>query len=117
MMLPPGWPRLRSAVLFLYSIAVMTTILPGFNVIPHLAVMFYFLLFPGYAFSLILGQANGIIQTAFYSLVWSVAILGSIYSLGTVTPALSKIPVSGIIPVLTIISTAYAFYHEKELKA
>jgi hypothetical protein len=94
-----------------YSVAVMATILPGFGRISNALILPYFVIIPGYAFSSVLRQTEGITQTLFYSLVWSVAILVSIFSLATIAPALSTIPLNGVIPVLTIILTVYSYYH------
>ncbi|HEV2139125.1 MAG TPA: hypothetical protein VGR53_09815 [Nitrososphaerales archaeon] len=98
-------------MILLYSVAIMATALPGFGRIPNTIVLPYYVIFPGYAFSLVLRQSEGIIQTVFYSLVWSLAIVGSFYSLATVTPTLAKIPLSGFISTLTLVLTIYAYYH------
>jgi len=91
----------------------MSTALPGIDRIPHTVILPYFLLLPGYAFSLVLRQADGVVQTIFYSLVWSVAILGSIYSLTTFAPNLGSVTFSGVVPIITIILTVYAYYHRR----
>jgi len=90
---------------------IMVTTLPGFGRIPNTIILPYYVVFPGYAFSLVLRQTGGIIQTVFYSLVWSLSIIGSIYSLTTVAPILTKIPLGAVIPALTVVLTIYAYYH------
>ncbi|HEV2227183.1 MAG TPA: hypothetical protein VGR56_10320 [Nitrososphaerales archaeon] len=89
----------------------MATALPGFGRIPNTIVLPYYLIFPGYALTLVLRQTEGVIQTVFYTLVWSLAIVGSFYSLATVAPVLAKIPLSGVIATLTLVLTVYAYYH------
>lgn len=89
----------------------MATILPGFNRVPTTLILPYFAIFPGYAFSLVLRQTEGVFEMLFYSLVWSVAILVSIFSLATVAPSLSTISLNAVIPVITMIFTVYSYYH------
>jgi len=114
MTLLEGWTRFRNAAIFLYSMLIMATTLPGFDRIPHTIILPYFIILPGYALSMVLRQAEGIVQTFFYSLVWSVVILGSVYSLTTLSSSLSAIPLSALIPVLTVILTAYSYYHGRQ---
>jgi len=106
-----GWTKFRNLVVLLYSVTVMATILPGFGRISNALILPYYIIIPGYAFSQILRQTEGNIQTLFYSLIWSVAILVSFFSLATVAPSLSSVPLSGVIPILTIIFTVYSYYH------
>lgn len=108
-----SWTRVRNAVLLFYSLAIMATTLPGSSVIPHTLVLPYYLLLPGYAFSLLLGQTEGIIRTGFFSLVWSLAIVGSVYSVTTVVSNFATVPISGVVPILTIIITGYVYYHRR----
>jgi hypothetical protein len=108
-----GWPKIRTFVMLAYSVAVMATILPGFGRVSNALILPYFVLIPGYAFSSVLRQTEGTVQTLFYSLVWSVAILVSIFSLATIAPSLSTIPLSAVIPVMTMILAVYSYYHRK----
>ena len=106
-----GWPKLRNTLILLYSLVVITTILPSVGKISNAVVLPYYVLIPGYAISMVLRQTEGIVQTLFFSVIWSVAILVSISSITTVAPSLSSIPLSGIVPVLTIVLTVYSYYH------
>jgi lipopolysaccharide export LptBFGC system permease protein LptF len=90
----------------------MASTLPGFDRI-HTLVLPYYIILPGYVISLVLRQGKGITQTVFFSLVWSVVILGSIFSLTTLAPNLSAIPLSIVIPIITVALTAYAYYHKR----
>src|SRR2546427_825617 len=108
-----SWLNLRVAVILLYSGVVLVTTLPGPGRIPNNLLLPYYIFLPGYALTLVLRQADGIIQTLFFSLVWSVVVLGSVYSLTTLAPNLSAIPLSGVIPSLTVILTVYGNYHER----
>ena len=108
-----GWQRLRDALILLYSFAIMATVIPGFSALPHTVIIPYFIFIPGYVFSLAFRQSEGITQTIFYSLVWSVAALAGVYSVLSLTPRLSTVPLSGVIPTMTIILLAYAFYHRR----
>jgi hypothetical protein len=112
-MISRSWARLRSAVFLAYSAVVMATAVPGFSAIPHTIVVIYYLILPGYAFTLVLRQAQGIAQTAFFSLAWSVTIFGSMYSLTSLSPRFSTVPINGIVPVLTVVLAIYGYYHNR----
>lgn len=101
--------QLRNAVAVVYSLVVMATIVPGVPSISNLIVIPYYILVPGYFVTLLL-RNTGIIERLFYSIAWSVAILASVYSLGTIgdTPYL---PIELIIPTLTILLLAYDHFY------
>ena len=88
----------------------MITVLPGLDKIPHFIVLPYYIILPGYAFTLVLRNADGIIQTLFFSFVWSVVIVGTVFSLTTLGSS-SAIPLNALLPVLTVILTTYGHYH------
>ena len=108
-----GWRNVRSALILLYSVVVMANVLPGFNGIPHSVIIPFYLLVPGYVISLVLREDRGIVQTVFFSLVWSVVLVASVQSLAARAPDLYNVPIDGVIPPLTIILTGYAYYHER----
>ena len=107
-----GWAKFRSALILFYSLAMLATVLPRFSAIPHTLILPYYLLVPGYAFALVLRQAEGVTQTFFFSLVWSVVIVTSVYSFLTLAPpGLNGVPLGGVIPAVTMVLTAYGYYH------
>ena len=105
-----GWAKFRSALILFYSLAMLATVLPRFSAIPHTLILPYYLLVPGYAFALVLRQAEGVTQTFFFSLVWSVVIVTSVYSFLTLAPpGLNGVPLGGVIRGVTLVLSAYGF--------
>jgi hypothetical protein len=101
--------QLRNAVAVIYSVVVMATIIPGFHGVSTLIVIPYFLLVPGY-FVMLLFRYTGILERLFYSVAWSIVILTSVYSLGTIM-VIQDLPLQLVIPALTIILLAYDNFH------
>jgi hypothetical protein len=89
----------------------MATVLPEATHISNLVVVPYYLFVPGYSVALLLLQGETVIDGVFYSIVWSVVIFASIYSMGTVVPGFSIIPLNLIIPTLTVIVFVYDHFH------
>ncbi len=83
--------QLRNAVVVVYSIIVMATIIPGFATVSNLIILPYFILVPGYFAALLLRNTGTLLETLFYTLAWSIGILLSVYSLQTIIPG-SEIP-------------------------
>jgi hypothetical protein len=104
-----AWEQVRVAVVVLYSIGVMTTVIPGISPVPNVAVLFYYFLIPGYFVTLLLRETGTILERLFYSIAWSLAVLVSVYSLRTL--GYQALPMNLAIPVFTLVVLAYDYFH------
>lgn len=93
--------QLRNAIVVVYSLAVMATIIPGFVRYSDLVTLPYLLFVPGYFVTLLVQRGSTILDMLFFSIAWSVAILLSVYSIASITPG-QFLPIDLIIPVLTL---------------
>jgi len=103
--------QLRNAVVIIYSIIVIATIIPGFANVSNLIILPYFLVVPGYFVALILRNTGTLLETLFYTLAWSAAILLSVYSLQTIIPGSGSLPIKLVVPTLTVFLLAYDHFH------
>ena len=103
--------QLRNAVVVVYSIIVMATIVPGFATVSNLLILPYFLFVPGYFVALILRNTNSLLETVFYTIAWSMAVLLSAYSLQTIIPGSQNLPIKLVVPALTIFLLVYVHFH------
>lgn len=88
---------------------VMATVLPVVRFSNAIAIPYY-LFVPGYCVALLL-QRGTVLDRIFYSVVWSVVIFASLYSIETVVPGSAIIPLNGIIPALTVFVVVYDHSH------
>ena len=93
-----------------YSLTVMATILPGFGRIPGLIVFPYYLVVPGYCLTVLLKQDKQPLDLIFYSLVWSLAVVGSVFSVETLFQGSSALPLSATVPALTLALNVFDYY-------
>jgi hypothetical protein len=103
--------QLRLAVVIAYSLLVMVTVLPEAMRFSEAILIPYYLFVPGYSLSLLLLRRGAVIDRVFYSVVWSMAIFASLYSIETVVPGSAIIPLSAVIPLITIIVFSYDHLH------
>jgi uncharacterized membrane protein len=104
--------QLRDAIILVYSIIVIVTIIPGFTFVSNLVFLPYFLLVPGYFVTLLLGNTGSFLERLFYTIAWSVAILLSAYSVETILPGNQLLPINLVIPVLSIVLLVYVRYRK-----
>jgi hypothetical protein len=102
--------QLRNAVALLYSLIVMASIVPGFALVPHLLLLPYFLFVPGYFVTLLLRNTGSLLEKLFYAVAWSIAILLSAYSVETILPDNTLLPIQLVLPLLTILLLAYDYF-------
>jgi hypothetical protein len=103
--------QLRNAVVVIFSLIVMATVVPGFPSISKLITYPYFLFIPGYFFASLLEETGTILERLFYTLIWSVTIFGTVYSIETIMPSNQLFPISLVIPVLTLLLLGFEYYH------
>jgi hypothetical protein len=104
--------QLRNAIVVVYSVIVIATIIPGFATVSNLIILPYFILVPGYFVTLILRNTGTLLETFFYTIAWSTAILLSVYSLETIIPGSQSLPIKLVVPALTIFLLAYDHFHK-----
>ena len=102
--------QLRNAVVIAYSLIVMATNFPGFDFVSKLIVIPYLLLVPGYFVASLLDKSGTLLDRVFYTLAWSVAVFGAVYSISTIVPS-GFFPIDLVIPVITILLLAYDYFH------
>ena len=105
--------QLRLVAIVEYSLLVMATVLPRAMRFSNVFVIPYYLFVPGYSVALLLLQRGTVIDRIFYSVVWSMVIFASLYSIGTVVSGFAIIPLNAIIPILTMIVFVYDYFHER----
>ena len=71
----------------------------------------YYLVVPGYCLTLLLKQDEHPIDLAFYSLLWSLAIVSSVFSLDTLLGTLGPLALNPFVPTVTIAVSAFNHYH------
>jgi hypothetical protein len=86
----------------------MATILPGFDLISRIILIPYYLLIPGFCVTLLLRQAETIIDALFFSVAWSIAIVASVVSIEGL--GYSQLPINIVIPVLAVVILALVHY-------
>ena len=91
----------RNAAIVVYSLAVMATVIPGFDLFSGVALIPYYFLIPGFCVTLLLRQAKSVLDGLFFSVAWSLAVICSVVSISAL--AHSNLPISIVIPVLTIL--------------
>lgn len=94
-----------------YSLLVMATVIPEVMRLSNVVVVPYYLFVPGYCVALLLLQGGTVIDRVFYSVVWSMVIFASLYSIQTVVPGSANLPLNVAIPVLTIVVFVYDHLH------
>lgn len=100
----------KTLVIVAYSLGVMATILPGFNSFPGWIALPYYLVVPGYCVTILLRQNKHIVDLVFYTFVWSLAVVGSVFAVETLFQSLSSLPLGAAIPVLTMAVAAFDHY-------
>ena len=60
--------QLRNAIVVVYSVIVIATIIPGFATVSNLIILPYFILVPGYFVALILRNTGTLLETFFYTI-------------------------------------------------
>ena len=108
-----AWEQVRDAFVVVYSLGVMSTIIPALNTVPRLILVPYFLFIPGYYVTLILKHTESNLEKLFYTFAWSIAIFASVYSLASIPLSNQFPPVPLIVPSLTIVLLVYVHYHHK----
>ena len=109
--LDPVVRQLRLVAIVEYSLLVMATVLPGAMRFSNVVVIPYCLFVPGYSVALLLLQEGTVIDRIFYSVVWSIVIFASLYSIGTVVPGFAILPLNAVIPILTMIIIVYDHFN------
>jgi uncharacterized membrane protein len=99
---------LRNAVIVVYSLVVMATILPGFDLVSRIILIPYYLLIPGFCVTQLLRQARTILDGLFFSVAWSIAIITSVVSIEGL--GYSNLSINIVIPVLTVVILALVHY-------
>lgn len=102
--------QLRDAFVVLYSLLVVATILPGFDLFPNALVLPYFLFIPGYFVTIVFHDTTTLIEWLFYTFAWSIAIFVSVYAIRTVVPG-GFFPPTVIVPAVTILLMVYVHFH------
>jgi len=99
---------LRNAGIVVYSLVVMATILPGFDLVSRIILIPYYLLIPGFCITLLLRQARTIVDGLFFSVAWSIAIVVSVVSIEGL--GYSQLPINIVIPIFTVVILALVHY-------
>lgn len=99
--------QLRDALVIAYSVLVVATVVPGFGHVSSAIAIPYYLSAPGYYAARLLRNTPTIIEGLFYSVGWSLAIVASVYSIATLGGSFSYIPISILIPAITVVLLAY----------
>ena len=110
-----GWReplrQLLEAAILLYSFAIIATILPESTFVPNTAVVLYYVLVPGYCISSVVRLEETTLGRAFFSVIWSLALLATASSLQSVTRSQGQIPMSLIVPAVAIVFLVYGHFH------
>ncbi len=89
----------------------MASVLPAFQRLGSIELAPYYLFVPGYTFSSLVSRNERLIGKAFYSVIWSVALLASVSSLQSVAPQSQGLPLAVVLPILTLIFLSYNHFH------
>jgi len=103
--------QVRDLVIVLYSFLVLASTAPSLRELSNLLLVPYYLLIPGYALSSLFSESKGIVARAFNSVIWSLAILAAIISLQSIVPGSDDLPLSVIVPFLSLLFFAYGHFH------
>jgi len=109
--LAPLFDQFRNAAIVAYSIVVVATIIPGVHSIPGVALMPYYLLVPGYCATSLLGKSRGFIESLFFSVSWSLAIIASVVAINSL--GLASLPLNVVVPVITVFILALLHYRTR----
>ncbi len=105
--------KLVEAGILLLSFAVMATVLPEFHEVPNTVVVLYYVVVPGYCISSVMRSTKTITEGFFFSVVWSIALLASVASFESITPNQAHIPISLIVPAVTVVFLVYGQFHRR----
>lgn len=94
--------QLVGGVVILYSLMVAASTIPDLHSIPNTVNMVYYLFVPGLALTLLIRSSKTILDLLFYSIVWSFGILAFVYALESISLDPRTLPISLVVPVLTL---------------
>jgi phosphoglycerol transferase MdoB-like AlkP superfamily enzyme len=99
--------QVRTGGIFLYSLLVIATALPGVESISSLLVVSYYIIVPGYCITLLFSQERTTAYYLFSSFAWSMAILASIVAIRDIFQPYDSIPINIVVPLLTVVLLSY----------
>ena len=105
----PSVNLLITVIIVLYSFLVLGTATPLLSSVPALVLILYYLLIPGFSFSLLISESYGIIQRILYSIPLSTAFVLLIFALRHPPLSINYIQFDIVIPIVTLIALAYAY--------
>lgn len=97
--------------MILYSAAVASSVIPGFDLVPNALIIPYYVFIPGYFVMLLLRQNGTLLEGLFYSVAWSVAVFASFSSLDSLLGN-RLLPLSILIPAITLALLIHDHYRE-----
>ena len=106
--------QFRDLVIVLYSFLVMASSAPSLHELSNISLVPYYLLIPGYTLSGLLSESRGIVASAFNSVIWSLALLAAIISLQSIVPGSGDLPLSLILPLLSLLFFVFGHFHPQK---
>ena len=106
--LTPFYEQIRNAVVVVYSLLVMVTVVPSLHNFPAVLLMPYYLLVPGYCATTLSRKNENFIEGLFFSICWSLVVIASVAAINSI--GLASLPLDVAIPLITIFILALVHY-------
>ncbi len=103
--------QLIDSVIVIYSLVILASFLPTLRVISDILLVPYYLVIPGYVLSGLIAEDTSITSRAFSSVIWSLALVVSIFSIQTIVPGSRDLPIGLFVSLLTLLFLAYNLLH------
>lgn len=102
--------KIQLAVIVLYSLGIIASILPYFADLPNEPVILYYLFFPGYTVVLLFAEKSTVLTKLMFSLFVGMALILSLSSIRQLVAGGVPVPFNVIVPVLTILFAIVDYY-------
>ncbi len=103
--------QLRNAAIVVYSLVVAASSIPAFRDIPNTVLIPYYVVIPGYCFSLLAGRSETLSSRIFYTFGWSLALLCGVVALESLNTKAQNLPLSILIPLMTLVVFVFDYFH------
>jgi hypothetical protein len=110
---PSAIGRLTTAVIILYSLFVVASIIPSLYFISSVPIAVYYLLVPGYCITRLMEEQYGILQRLLFSVAVGTTVILTLSAFRQTLPTVLALPFNVVIPVFALLLTLYSYYHPK----
>lgn len=104
---------IEAVIIIAFSIVMLISSSPAVVSIPNLLILLYFLFFPGYVITLVLGEEYDILSRLLYSVLIGLVFVVSLASLGISVFRSTTIEYTLLIPIIVILLEAYVLYFKR----